>query len=165
MVVPYGVSIGNVHINVSLGNILYNFNHCIIDGNITGITNKGDLNLQSYNVEYTQNHNWMFNSTDGEMTITISQYKEMGANITGTAWIINGMLDLFYNDTSSDIGAVFYFPCPSLDPGIGGDGFAGSSKGVGVLYTSLDFPTKNNYNLTFYLPDISQDHNLYIHSD
>ncbi|MFX1281367.1 MAG: hypothetical protein ACFFA3_18615 [Promethearchaeota archaeon] len=165
LVVPYGVSIGNIHIKISSGNILYNFNHCIIDGNITGITNKGDLNLQSYNVEYTQNHNWMLNSTDGDMTIAISQYKEMGANITGTAMIINSDLDLFYNDTSSDIGAIFYFPCVSQDPAIGGGGFAGASKGVGVIYTSLDFPTKNNYNLTFYLPDISQDHNLYIHSD
>jgi hypothetical protein len=61
-------------------------------------------------VEYTQNSNWMLNSTVGDMDVEINQSKEMGANITGTAMTTNGKLDLFYKDNTANIGGLFAFP-------------------------------------------------------
>ncbi|MFX1325022.1 MAG: hypothetical protein ACFE8N_08695 [Promethearchaeota archaeon] len=146
--VPYHVLIGNLKTILSKGNLFYNFEQCAIEGNITGITNEGDLELKSYNVEYTQNSNWMFISN--ETYVEIYQSIEMGANITGTAIISTGIIDLFYHDNTADIGAVFPFPIsswhiPSTQPG-----FEYTILDEGFFYISNDFPTKNNYNISFY---------------
>jgi hypothetical protein len=152
--VPYGVSIGNLRSKLSKGNILYEFQYCIIEGNITGITYEGDLELKSYNVTYTQNSNWMLNCTGGYMGILISQYKEMGANITGTAIITNSELGLFYKDNTTNIGALFTFPLYSRDPpAYFLEGFKPIFQGVGLSYVSSDFPTINNYNLSINLTE------------
>ncbi|MHA2131219.1 MAG: hypothetical protein ACW99L_14735, partial [Promethearchaeota archaeon] len=147
--VPYGVSIGDLGTNLSKGNIVYNFLWCTIEGNITGITNEGDLWLKSYNVTYTQDSLWMFNSTDGSMDIEISQYKEMGANITGT--VETGLINFFYKDYTANIGALFYFPLLSGSPGAFLKGFNMNFQDVETWFISSDFPTKNNYNMTLYV--------------
>jgi len=146
--VPFGVSIGDLKTIVSKGNLFYNFERCTIEGNITGITNEGDLELKSYNVEYTQNSNWMFNSND--TYVEIYQSIEMGANITGTAIISTGMIDLFYHDTTADIGALFPFPLSSWLIPLTQPGFEYTILDKGFFYKSNDFPTKNYYNISFY---------------
>lgn len=148
--VPYGVSIGNLITSASRGNIFYDFECCTIGGNITGIISEGNLKLKSYNVDYTQNSNWLLNSTVGNMAVEISQNKSMGANITGAAIISTGNIDLFYYDNTADIGAKFSFPLsdwviPWTQPG-----FEYTILDEGFFYESNDFPTKNNYNISFY---------------
>jgi hypothetical protein len=164
--VPWPVSIGNLLTNVSNGNILYDFELCSIQGNITGITNKGDLVLKSHNVEYNQNCNWLLTSTAGDMNIEIYQEEEMGANITGTAMIIDGILNLFYEDNSANIGANFFFPL--LSGNLGGilEGFYTIFESEKTWFISFDFPTINNYNLTLYITNPSNRcRNIELHSD
>jgi hypothetical protein len=149
--IPGAVSIGNILTNVSNGNILYDFEYgSTMQGNITGITNNGDLELKSYNMEITQNCNWLLNITGGNLNIEIYQYKEMGANITCTAIISTGVIDLFYHDNNPNIGAIFYFPLswwyiPTTQPG-----FESTPLDNGFFYKSNDFPTNSNYNISFY---------------
>jgi hypothetical protein len=162
--VPWPASIGNLLTNVTNGDILYNFELCSIQGNITGITNKGDLELESNNVEYTQNCNWELTSTDGYMNIKIFQHKEMGANITGTAMIIDGGLDLFYNDNTANIGAWFFFPLLSGDFSLDQEGFNIIFEAEKTWFISFDFPTINNYNLTLYVTNPG-GRNINLHSD
>ncbi|MFX0043269.1 MAG: hypothetical protein ACFE8L_10175 [Candidatus Hodarchaeota archaeon] len=162
--VPWPVSIGNLLTNVSKGDILYNFEYCSIQGNITGITNIGDLELKSYNVKYTQNCNWKLTSTDGDMNIEIFQHEEMGANITGTAMIIDGNLDLLYNDNTVNIGAWFFFPLLSGDFSLYQEGFNIIFQGEKTWFISFDFPTINNYNLTLYVTNPG-GRNLELHSE
>ncbi|MFX1298949.1 MAG: hypothetical protein ACFFD2_29340 [Promethearchaeota archaeon] len=145
LLVPYGVSVGDIITNISVGNILYHFEYCIIGGNITGSTYKGDLELKSYDVEYTQNCNWTLDCKYGDMGIEIYQNKEMGANITGTAVITNGNVKLVYKDNTANIGAKFDFNL---------SGTPEEQLGFTVIlwdsmfsYKSLDFPTKNIYRL------------------
>ncbi|UCC19286.1 MAG: hypothetical protein JSV62_14465 [Promethearchaeota archaeon] len=163
IIVPYAVSIGNLLTNVSNGNIYYDFVCSSIQGNITGITNNGDLELKSHNVEYTQNSNWSLISTGGYMNIEIYQYKEMGANITGTAVITNGELSLFYKDNTANIGACFFFPFLPMGVILPQEGFNISFQGLKTWLISSDFPTINNYNLSYYLLD--SGFGLELHSD
>ncbi|MFW9867912.1 MAG: hypothetical protein ACFFEN_17595 [Candidatus Thorarchaeota archaeon] len=164
--VPWPVSIGNLLTNVSNGNILYDFDLCSIQGNITGITNKGDFELKSYNVEYTQNCNWLLTSTGSDMNIAIYQEEEMGANITGTAMIIDGTLNLFYKDNSANIGANFFFPLLSGNPGGVLEGFYTIFQSEKTWFISFDFPTINNYNLSFYITNpCTRCRNIALHSD
>jgi hypothetical protein len=164
--VPYAVSIGNLYTNVSNGNIYYDFEYNSIQGNITGKTNNGDLELKSYDVEYTQNSNWSLICTGGYMNIEIYQYKEMGANITGTAMINDGILDLFYKDNTANIGAILFFPLRSLDPTLPQDGFNTIFQDTKTWFISFDFPTINNYNLSFYVTDpCIRCRNIALHSD
>jgi len=156
---------GKVAGNVNEGDIFYNFDRCIIGGDITGITNEGDLELKSYNVEYTQNSNWILNSS-GDMNIEVSQYKEMSANVTGIAWIIDGILDLFYKDNTANIGAYFFFPLLSGAPILPQEGFNTIFQSEKIWLISSDFPTINNYNLTLYITNpASRCRNIELHSD
>lgn len=144
--VPFGVSIGNTITNVTKGDLFYNFDYCIIDGNISGITKEGNLDLKSNNVEYTQNSNWTLDSNNGDMNIEIYQYKETGANITGTAVIPNGNVKLVYEDIIVNVGAKFDFNYISGTPGQQ-TGFIVILWDSMFSYESLDFPAKNNYSL------------------
>ncbi|MFX1407909.1 MAG: hypothetical protein ACFFC9_11200 [Promethearchaeota archaeon] len=146
MIIPFGVSIGNAITNVTKGDIFYNFEYCIIDGNISGIIEEGNLDLKSYNVEYTQNSNWTLDSRNGDMNIEIYQYKEMGANITGTAVIPSGNVKLVYEDNSVNVGAKFDFNYISGTPG-DATGFIVILWDSMFSYESLDFPAENNYRL------------------
>ncbi|MFW9938135.1 MAG: hypothetical protein ACFFD5_10835 [Candidatus Thorarchaeota archaeon] len=144
--VPFGVSIGSTITNITKGDIFYNFEYCIIDGNITGITKEGNLDIKSNNLEYTQNSNWTLDSKDGNMNIEIYQYKEIGANITGTAVIPNGNVKLVYKDNTVNVGAKFDFNYISGTPD-DQTGFIVILWDSMFSYESLDFPAENNYSL------------------
>jgi hypothetical protein len=164
--VPWPVSIGNILTNVSNGNIYYEFVGSSIQGNITGITYRGNLELKLYNVEYTQNGNWLLISTGGDMNIEIDQEEEMGANITGTAMIIDGILDLFYKDNTANIGAIIFFPLLSGASSLAQEGFYTIFESEKTWFISFDFPTINNYNLTFYITNpCTRCRNIELHSD
>ncbi|MFW9784576.1 MAG: hypothetical protein ACFFFB_20010, partial [Candidatus Heimdallarchaeota archaeon] len=73
--------------------------------------------------------------------------------ITGTAMIIDGMLQLFYKDNTANIGAFFFFPLLSGAPTLPQKGFNTIFQSAKTWFISFDFPTINNYNLTFYVTD------------
>ena len=113
LLVPFGVSVNNIIVNVTNGEILYEFNQCTIGGNITGII-YGDvdnlLEIQSYNVQYTRNSVWFFTIEQGDLNLNISQYEELGANVTGNVVMDDGDLIFSYNDNSANVGARFALP-------------------------------------------------------
>ena len=164
--VSLGVSIGNMTTNVSNGNILYDFWYNSIQGNIIGNINEGDLILKSHDVEYTHNTSWDIYVEKGNVNIEIYQNKEMGANITGTAMVIDGILDLFYKDNNANIGAIVFFPLLSGAPSLAQEGFYTIFESEKTWFISFDFPTINNYNFTFYITDpCTKCRNIVLHSD
>ncbi|MEE9376439.1 MAG: hypothetical protein V3V33_00200 [Candidatus Lokiarchaeia archaeon] len=158
--VPWGVSIGNVHTNVSTGNIFYDFEYCTLEGNITGIANDGNIELMAYNPEYTRNIIWTYNSIAGDITIDINhsnQYKIMNANIT-VSLVGNeyGDIILNYYDNTANIGAWITLNDTVQALKRFGSDWVGFEievlkdlEGIpfGYELTSTDFPAITNYNL------------------
>ena len=167
IMVPWGISIGSILANISRGHIQYNFYNCILKGNITGIIQDvGDIIIKSYDMEYIQNNRWSLSTNRGDISIEINQNKATNANITGTALIVDGMLDLFYKDNSANIGAYFYFPLLSYANTPPQDGFNIIFQGEKTWLISADFPTIYNYNLTIYIMDpCTRCRNIELHSD
>jgi hypothetical protein len=149
--IPYMVSVNNLEINTIKGNTLFDLNHCILQGNISGNCNRGDFNILVYNIQCIKNVIWNFTARDGRLDIKIYQDREMGANITGT--IVIEILNLIYIDKLSNIGALFIFPLTVWNPqgkivtGFNDPVFLPS--GDGFYLGSSDFPAKSNFNLIF----------------
>lgn len=149
-----GITVSNLFLNVDRGNINYDLTNCTIKGNITGIVNYGNITLKSYNNQYTQNSKFTIRNIWGYILIDIYQYEEMGANITGTAITKTGIIKSKYKDESSNVGARFVFYNKT---NLGSETetiWEGFDRDVlpldaGQMFTSHDFPTKNNYD--FYL--------------
>ncbi|MFX1554104.1 MAG: hypothetical protein ACFFBV_09270 [Promethearchaeota archaeon] len=110
LTVPSGVSINNLLINLTNGNVFYNFYSCIIRGNVTGIINLGNFELKTFDARYTQNSYWNFTIETGNFDIYISQYIDLEANITGKVIMNGGILNINYDDNSANIGAKFQIP-------------------------------------------------------
>ncbi|MHA1986841.1 MAG: hypothetical protein ACW98D_09395 [Promethearchaeota archaeon] len=155
--VPYRVSVNNLVINTTKGDILYDLNHCILEGNITGIANDGNIDLVAYNPEYTRNTLWTYNSNAGDITIDINhnnQHNIMNANITGSL-VGNefGDIIVYYYDNTANIGAMITLNDTLQNLSLGRSSWVGFEKiesfeGIPyVQFTSTDFPTINNYNL------------------
>ncbi|MFX1280498.1 MAG: hypothetical protein ACFFA3_13900 [Promethearchaeota archaeon] len=148
LTVPFGVSISNVKIINHYGNSMLEYRNCIIGGNITGIIEEGDIELKTYNVEYALNSVWNLSTQTGNGEIEINQEREMGDNITGIVAIPIGDLTLTYRDTTANVGALFTFPLSTPSPLVNQSGFKPEVLDDGTeIYTSFDFPAKNNYNL------------------
>jgi len=79
--VPYMVSVNNLVINTTKGDILYDLNHCILEGNITGIANDGDIELMAYAITI---NNVDVNTNEGSLLYDF-QYCTLEGNITGIA--------------------------------------------------------------------------------
>lgn len=148
-----GITVNNLFLNVDRGNINYDFNHCIIEGNITGTVNYGNITLKSYNNQYTHNSKLTFLNLWGFTLIDIYQYEEMGANITGTAFTKTGIIKIIYKDDSPNVGAQFVlynktdFGNEVQTKWIGFNRTILPSE-TGQLFFSYDFPTQNNYDFT-----------------
>ncbi|MFW9937195.1 MAG: hypothetical protein ACFFD5_06065 [Candidatus Thorarchaeota archaeon] len=168
--VPFGVSIGNILTNISRGNLLYNFVYCTIGGNITGIVNKGNIELMAIDAKYNTTNNWNLTIETGNLDINVNQNRDLGGNITGLVEINNGMVFLFYNDNNPNIGAQFKVPywnnwnantlelpvCLSITAPCLLEGFDRQPSALhepweGIIeFTSYDFLTVNNsYEITF----------------
>jgi hypothetical protein len=150
LVVPFGVIINDLDINVTTGNALLGFNHCMINGNLTGMVNRGDLRVTTYNVEYSKDSIWRLNTNIGEVTVEITHLNQLinlEANIKGIIETNNGDITLDYQDNSKDVGAMI-----SLQPARGSQldwpGFSGIPVENSYLFTSLDLPSKITYNLS-----------------
>lgn len=157
ILVPFGVAVNDIDFNVSNGDILYNFDQCILEGNISAYVGEGELNLKSYNLECAQDINWVFNNDDGDMNIEVFQYKEMNANITGIVSIYEGNLYFTYRDNTPNVGANFTLPLSLPDR----DGVIYNRTGFiidyplsgGYFLESLDYPSKSHYDLFFMVID------------
>ncbi|MHA2007054.1 MAG: hypothetical protein ACXABO_05655 [Promethearchaeota archaeon] len=163
LIVPFKVPINNIFLNVSRGNLFYDFQYCTLEGNITGIANDGNIELVAYNPEYTRNTIWTYNSNAGDITININhsnQYNIMNNNITGSL-VGNefGDIIVYYYDNTANIGAMITLndtkmrldlaPYQSDWEGFYDPVVLKDSEGIpyGYLFTSTDFPAITNYNL------------------
>jgi len=156
--VPWGISVENILINVSKGDIQFDFSNCIVDGNLMGlIQNEGDLELKSNNVQYHNNHTWFLNTQVGDILIQIFQYSDINGNISGTITHEQGNVKFQYQDDSINNGAyfkIYYYidDYPLLNEIINQVvGFGSNHSEEQLLFDlwSFDYPNQNNYNLLF----------------
>ena len=160
--VPSFHSIGNILTNITKGDIQYDFFYCILEGNITGIIqDTGDINIKSYNMEYTQNSMWSLYTNDGDIFIEIDQNKATNANITGIITTVSGNYHFIYRDNTADVGAYFILHVNPDDYGfnqkiteiVGFGYYVSVVNGTDVYHiTSDDYPALYNYNLLFNFP-------------
>jgi hypothetical protein len=158
LTVPMGISLNNLYSNVSTGNILYDFNHNNVEGNITGILNNGNLTLQAYNNQYTHNSKLTLVNNRGYSLIDIYQDEEMGANITGTVITKSGLIQVIYKDYLANVGAQFILNNKTNFGNEVENKWVGFTKYFlpllgGQMFTSYDFPTQNNYNFSLFTHD------------
>lgn len=156
--VPWGISVGNILINVSKGDIQFNLSNCNVDGNLMGLIQKeGDLELKSNNVQYLNNHTWYLNTQVGDILLYIFQYTDINGNISGTITHEQGNIKFKYQDSSINNGAYFklyYYidDFPLLNEIINQvAGFGSNHSEEQLLFDlwSFDYPNQNNYNLLF----------------
>lgn len=171
--VPWDITIKNIHVEVNEGNILFSFLYCIISGNITGVVGFGDIELIANDVKYTQNNRWTLINDDGIIRFNIIQNRAMEANLTGTGKTKNGEIKIQYRDSSPNIGAKFTFN--NYTGTWGGifntwEGFPEDPESfydlpnVGYIFTSFDFQTIENYNLSLYKPFTSGGYSVNLSS-
>lgn len=89
------------------GLLTLNFTKCIIGNDIGGVVTTGNITLKSYNMEYSQNCSWAFETSTGSINAEIYQYDNMGANVSGSLLVSTGNIDVIYKDNKSNIGASF----------------------------------------------------------
>ena len=159
--VPGGININNVYVNVNTinystkSNVLLDFDHCTIEGNITGIGTYADIELKTTNVQYTRNSICYLMNDEGELKFDIFQSKEMGANVTaiGVIKTNKSIISVVYSDYSSNIGAIlalnnwegYFLPIHSW---VGFSYIGLDTNQEGYIFTSYDFPAKSNYNIS-----------------
>ena len=131
-------------------------------GYVTGFTGSGDIELKANNVLYAQNNFWTLKNDEGLIKFNIIQSRSMDANLTGTGKTDIGEIKIIYRDNSPDIGARFTFHNYSgrwdvishpYDTWVGFPEIPESFydfPDVGYIFTSFDFPTKNNFNISLY---------------
>ncbi len=152
---PFGININKIKMNNTYGDILYDFNRCTIEGNITGINNYGNIYFKTQNVQYFSGSSLFLDSETGNITIDIHQSTLMGTNVTGIVKN-EGIINIIYEDNSANIGSLFLLHNTNLFWGEWDtwEGFPENcgilDGGIGYFFQSFDFPTKNNYNLSFF---------------
>ncbi len=155
IIVPWGISIGNIFTNVSKGDIQFGLSDCIVDGNITGfIQTEGDLELKLYNIQYIHNNTWSLNTRAGDIILEIIQYIDMNGNISGTITHEQGYISFIYQDDRINNGAYFtlyYYEddltlLNRIDQIVGFNSIHSDEQATFYLWC-YDYPTKNNYNL------------------
>jgi hypothetical protein len=163
--VPYGVTVNNINLNIKdTGELFYGFYYCGVNGNITGVVNEGVINLELYNIIYSQNSTLMFILGSGDLDMNIIQNIDLNANISGIISINDGDASLRYADNSDNLGAKFEIPrTGNLNPDITCWGPYPSCIVVGFdeddvnnIFTSYDLLSgicNFYYNLTFELGD------------
>ncbi|MFX0001154.1 MAG: hypothetical protein ACFE9Q_12085 [Candidatus Hodarchaeota archaeon] len=166
-------TINNLEAYSKKGNIFFDFKYCSIGGDITGIVNKGYIELSLYNVNYTKNsiwnltNNYFFTPEDlasngaasnGNILIDIKQDTAIRFNITGTAIVQTENIYASYTDNTPDVEAAFTFH------GMGNvpedavfEGFTSYPEinekeywQARVICISDNFPGIGNYNISFY---------------
>ncbi len=163
MIVLYGVSVNNVNLNINgVGDLIYNFYSCKVDGNISGLVNEGYVDIDLRNISYSPNCTLLFTLGNGDLDMNIFQHANLNANVSGIIAINNGDANLRYDDNTNDNGAKIEVPdTGNLNPEILCFGIYGGCPVVGFdvddvnnIFTSSDLIAgicSFNYNLTFEL--------------
>ena len=161
--VPFNVPINNINVNTTVGRISYELRNCIVEGNITGITNQGDVRLTTEDVQYTRNSVWYIKSIQDSIIFDIDQSLDMGANVTGYGESRDKFVKTFYYDDTDSVGA--WLKLVDQDSGFpddpdhyynpdGWDWITNPNDWISPVYgyefISSDFPAKNNYNISIY---------------
>lgn len=153
--VPFGVKVYNMDMNITKGNVSYDFFNCFVNGNLTVFSNLGDINFNAIDLQYSNGININLGNSNGEINFKISQNQTMGANVTGIATTECGEINFFYEDDSSNTGAILSFynhttgwvGFENIWSGFNDPLFLGDAT---YIFSSFDFPAPNNYNLSFY---------------
>jgi len=127
------------------GTIELNFTNCIMGSDVYASTGTGNINLKTYNMEYSINCDLSLETGTGRISLLINQDESMGANVTGLLKTGTGNINVIYKDSSSLVGASFHG-----DTGTGNfnrinsGGFNNPPNDYNP-FESLDFPTSSNY--------------------
>lgn len=171
--IPYGIQVENLMFNSTIGNITYDLYGCSIQSNIWGFTCCGDIDLKTEDVQYSHISELKLINIDGRIFFNIYQSREMHANVTGIGKSKTGNIQIFYQDDSVDIGANFIFHNYSggwLKLFNSWVGFPETPEpfvnlpDAGYIFTSFDYPTKNNYNISLYMPPETADYTVNLSS-
>jgi hypothetical protein len=127
----------------STGSLYLNFTECTIEDDLVGTVSTGSITIRSYNVKYTKDAVWNFETSTGSIDTIIHQFIDIGADITGSMVTSTGSINLYYRDKLTSVGAKFTGSTStgsvSFTPiGIGGFTETGSST-----YATF---TSNSYN-------------------
>jgi hypothetical protein len=124
----------------STGSLLLNFTNCIIGNDLTGTVSTGSISIKSYNMIYTQDSMWDFETSTGSVNVDILQYIDMGADITGSLKTSTGSIDLTYKDNQSSVGASFFgsWATGSYSRSSSGGGFGSTGDNP---FQSIDYGT------------------------
>ncbi len=156
--VPFNVRIDNLYVNILDGDILFDLQNCIIEGNITGVGNQSNIELRTRDIQLTKNSFWYIKNSEGLIEFDIEQSGEMGANVTaiGELETSNVVSQIYYDDSSSNVGSMVTLNnwndwVPAQCYAIGFDNDSIDSPPI-VFYklTSYDFPAQNNFNISLY---------------
>jgi hypothetical protein len=93
--------------STSTGSLTLNFTNCIMGDDISGTVSTGSITLKSYNMVYSQNSIWAFETSTGSISASIYQYVDMGVNITGSLETSTGSIGIIYVDNLASVGASF----------------------------------------------------------
>jgi hypothetical protein len=167
--VPFATKISNLYVNTTEGNIFCDFIDCYVNGKINSFSNLGDLSINLVNVRYSQNTELALSNSEGLINLNLAHDKVMGTNLTGFVRTRNGEIQVNYKDTISEMGAVFTF----YNHTTGWVGIDNSWSGFydpvvsGIAqydFTSFDYPSSNNYNLSFYKSLVSGGYSVNLSS-
>ncbi len=92
----------------SEGSLIFNFTNCIIGNNISGKVSTGNIILRSYNMTYSQNSVWNFETSTGSIDTEIYQNVDMGVNVSGSLSTSTGSIAVIYKDNQASVGASFF---------------------------------------------------------
>jgi hypothetical protein len=92
----------------STGAQYLNFSRCAIGEDLVSTSSTGSIDFNSYNMKYTDSNMWYFESSTGDVDITILQYASIGTNVNGSVLTSTGSIDVYYRDNSANLGAIFY---------------------------------------------------------
>lgn len=155
IIVPFGISVENIKVNLSKGDIQFDFSYCILKGNITGIIqDDGDLFFKSYNLQPIQNISLLLSAEEGDIFIDIFQHNDMDTNISGIISHKIGNIRFKYDDDNLDVSAYFVLYYNANDLGFPRaldevEGFEDyPASGLDIYYLrSYDYPAEGNFNL------------------
>ncbi|MFX1379629.1 MAG: hypothetical protein ACFFA4_11120 [Promethearchaeota archaeon] len=150
-----GITFNDLLLNVIDGDIIYDFTNCYIEGNISGIVNHGNITLKTYNNKYTHKSHLTLNNRIGYILFKIIQIEEMEANVTGIGITKTGIISVIYKDFSPNIGARFVFFNATSHGHETENSWEGFERyyippDIGQYYNSTDYPSRNNYNFSFF---------------
>lgn len=97
----------NLIISSSTGALTLNLTNCIIGGNLIGTGSTGTISFSSYNMKYANDKTWSLETSTGSISISIRQYIEMGANVSGSITTSTASIFVNYRDTLANVGATF----------------------------------------------------------